>query len=137
MQIKLINPKALYDGAPVGLSQAVVDLGSGLVFVSGQVDWDLEHRVSSDSVSGQLAAALEKLKIALHESGAGVETLLQMRLFIRGELEDHMASIVPVLKGFLGDSRPALTGVGVASLASKATLVEVEAIARTRGSATA
>jgi 2-iminobutanoate/2-iminopropanoate deaminase len=136
MRMKQINPKALYDGAPVGLSQAVIDLDSGLVFVSGQVDWDVDHQVSSGSVAGQLAGALEKLKIALHESGASVETLLQIRVFIRGELEDHMASIVPVLKGFLGTSRPAVTGIGVASLASKATLVEVEAIARAKRSAT-
>jgi 2-iminobutanoate/2-iminopropanoate deaminase len=48
--------------------KAVVDLESGLVFVSGQVDWDVQHRVSSDSVSGRLASALEKLKIAPHAS---------------------------------------------------------------------
>ena len=128
--MRQINPKALYDGRPVGLSQAVVDLESGLIFVSGQVDWDLEHRVSSDSISGQFAGALEKLKVVLHESGASVDTLLQLRVFIRGELEEHLASIVPVLTDFLGTSRPAITAVGVASLASKATLVEVEAIAR-------
>jgi 2-iminobutanoate/2-iminopropanoate deaminase len=130
MRMKLINPQALYDGSPVGLSQAVVDLGSGLVFVSGQVDWDVQHQVSSDSVAGQLASALEKLKIALHASGASVDTLLQLRVYVRGELEEHMESIVPVMVGFLGNARPAITGVGVASLASKATLVEVEAIAR-------
>jgi 2-iminobutanoate/2-iminopropanoate deaminase len=130
VRMRQINPKALYDGAPVGLSQAVVDLESGLVFVSGQVDWDLEHQVSSDSVSGQFAGALGKLKIALHESGASVDTLLQLRVFIRGELEEHLASIVPILTNFLGTSRPAITAIGVASLASKATLVEVEAIAR-------
>ena len=37
MDIKRINPAALYDGAPFGLSQATVDPRSGLVFVSGQV----------------------------------------------------------------------------------------------------
>jgi 2-iminobutanoate/2-iminopropanoate deaminase len=132
MRVKQINPKGLYDGTPVGLSQAVVDLESGLVFVSGQVDWDLEHRVSNDSVGGQLAGALEKLKLVLQESGASVDTLLQIRLFVRGEFEEHMASMAPVLKGFLGNSRPAITAVGVASLASKATLVEVEAIARVK-----
>ncbi len=112
------------------MSQAVVDLGSGLVFISGQVDWNHQHQVSSDSVSDQLARALEKLKIALHASGASVETLLQVRVYVRGELEEHMESIVPILASFLGNSRPAVTGIGVASLASKATLVEVEAIAR-------
>ena len=112
------------------MSQAVVDLGSGLVFISGQVDWNHQHQVSSDSVSDQLARALEKLKIALHASGASVETLLQVRVYVRGELEEHMESIVPILASFLGNSRPAVTRIGVASLASKATLVEVEAIAR-------
>jgi 2-iminobutanoate/2-iminopropanoate deaminase len=130
MQKKLINPEALYDGTPVGMSQAVVDLESGLVFVSGQVDWDDQHQVSSDSVSDQLARALEKLKIALHASGASVNTLLQIRVYVRGELEEHMESIAPIMASFLGNSRPAVTGIGVASLASKATLVEVEAIAR-------
>jgi 2-iminobutanoate/2-iminopropanoate deaminase len=125
-----INPKELYDGTPVGLSQAVVDLKSGLVFVSGQVDWNLQHQVCHDSIPGQFAGALEKLKIALSESGASVDGLLQLRVFIRGELEEHLASIVPVLASFLGTSRPAITAIGVASLASKATLVEVEAIAR-------
>jgi 2-iminobutanoate/2-iminopropanoate deaminase len=130
MQKKLVNPETSYDGAGVGMSQAVVDLGSGLVFISGQVDWNHQHQVSSDSVSDQLARALEKLKIALHASGASVETLLQVRVYVRGELEEHMESIVPILASFLGSSRPAVTGIGVASLASKATLVEVEAIAR-------
>jgi len=38
MAKKLINPQQLYDGSAVGLSQAVVDTDTGLVFVSGQVD---------------------------------------------------------------------------------------------------
>jgi 2-iminobutanoate/2-iminopropanoate deaminase len=41
-----------------------------------------------------------------------------------------MESLVPILTKFLGSSRTAVTGIGVASLASKATLVEVEAVAR-------
>lgn len=130
MRKKLVNPETLYDATPLGMSQAVVDSDGGLVFVSGQVDWDDQHQVSGDSVPGQLARALENLKITLEASGASVDTLLHVRVYVRGELEDHMESAAPILAGFLGDSRPALTGIGVASLASKATLVEVEAIAR-------
>jgi enamine deaminase RidA (YjgF/YER057c/UK114 family) len=40
-----------------------------------------------------------------------------------------MATVGPILSAFLGDSRPAVTGIGVASLASPSTLVEVEAVA--------
>lgn len=112
------------------MSQGVIDTESGLIFISGQVDWDARHRVSSDTVSGQLKSALEKLEIALRAAGASVETLLHVRVYVRGELEDHMESIAPIAAEFFGSSRPALTGIGVASLASRATLVEVEAIAR-------
>ncbi len=86
--------------------------------------------MSSNTVTGQLERALENLKIVLRESGASVDTLLQVRIYIRGEIEDHLESIAPILSAFLGNSGPAVTAVGVASLASKATLVEVEVIAR-------
>ena len=130
MAKKLVNPDRLYDGSPFGMSQAVIDTDSSLVFVSGQVDWNHEYRVSHDTVSGQFESALDKLRIALTAAGATIESLLHLRLYIRGELEDHMESLAPILATFLGSSRPAVTGIGVASLASKATLVEVEAIAK-------
>ncbi len=130
MSKKLVNPKTLYDATSFGMSQAVIDSESSLVFISGQVDWDKQQQVSSNTVTGQLERALENLKIVLRESGASVDTLLQVRIYIRGEIEDHLESIAPILSAFLGNSGPAVTAVGVASLASKATLVEVEVIAR-------
>jgi 2-iminobutanoate/2-iminopropanoate deaminase len=83
-----------------------------------------------DSVAGQCEAALENLRTALAAAGASVAGLLHVRLYVRGELEDHMETLAPILARFLAGSRPAVTGIGVASLASRATLVEVEAIAR-------
>lgn len=130
MTRRLINPTSLYDGAPIGLSQGVLDARTGLLFISGQVDWNLDHQVSHDTVAGQFEAALGKLGEVLREAGAGVEHLLQLRIFVRGELEDHMPALAPPLAAFLGGSRVAITGVGVASLASRATLVEVEAVAQ-------
>ena len=130
MQKITINPSTLYDGSPIGLSQAVIDPNTGLVFVSGQVDWNLQHEVSSDSISVQFRSALSKLESALEAAGASIETILHMRVFVRGELEDHMGELAPIMSDFLKNSRPAITGVGVASLATKVTLVEVEAIAR-------
>ena len=46
MAKKLVNPEQLYDGTPFGMSQAVLDTESSLVFVSGQVDWDRQYQVS-------------------------------------------------------------------------------------------
>jgi 2-iminobutanoate/2-iminopropanoate deaminase len=127
-----VNPETLYDATPIGMSQAVIDSESSLLFISGQVDWDKQRQVSSDSVSGQLGRALENLKTVLQEGGADVDTLLQVRLYMRGELEDHIEAVTPILAAFLKGSGAALTAIGVASLTSKATLVEVEAIARVK-----
>jgi enamine deaminase RidA (YjgF/YER057c/UK114 family) len=134
MTKKLVNPDQLYDGSHLGMSQAVIDNASSLVFVSGQVAWDLDRQVSDSTVSGQFEAAMNNLHTALAASGASIDSVLHLRIYVRGEVEDHMESLAPVMNKHLGKSRPAVTGVGVASLASKGTLVEVEAIARVRES---
>jgi 2-iminobutanoate/2-iminopropanoate deaminase len=130
MRTKLINPANLYDGAPVGMSQAKVDLESGLVFVSGQVDWDRDSHVRHATLEGQAEGALEHLATVLTEAGSSLDDVLQLRVYVRGELADGMSQLVPVLARRFGAVRPALTGIGVASLASRDTLIEIEALAR-------
>jgi 2-iminobutanoate/2-iminopropanoate deaminase len=132
MTKRLVNPASLYDGSPLGLSHATIDEESSLLFISGQVAWDLQHLVSDNSVAGQFSLALENLRSVLAEADSSVDDLLHMRIYIRGELEDHMEALGPILSSFLGNSRTAITGIGVSSLASRATLVEVEAVARLR-----
>ena len=130
MNKKLINPPELFDGSPFGMSQAVCDLDSKLVFISGQVDWNREYQTSENSVEGQMQKALNNLQIALDAANSSVDNLLQVRIYIRGEFGDYLNTVAPILSGFLGESRPAVTGIGVASLASPETLVEIEAIAK-------
>jgi 2-iminobutanoate/2-iminopropanoate deaminase len=131
----LINPPQIYDGSAVGMSQAVVAPAGKLIFVSGQVAWDTRQSVTADTVEGQLEHALANLATVLKAAGASVGDLLQVRVYVRGELATHMEALAPVMAAFLGSSRPALTGIGVASLASPETLVEVEAIAAVGASA--
>jgi enamine deaminase RidA (YjgF/YER057c/UK114 family) len=111
------------------MSQAKVDLDSRLVVVSGQVDWDIESRVRHATLEGQAAGAIEHLRTVLDEAGSSLKNVLQLRVYVRGELADGMAQLVPVLARHFGAVRPALTGIGVASLASRDTLIEIEAVA--------
>jgi len=126
---KLINPKELYDAKAFGMSQAVLYTKENLVFVSGQVDWGLDYKTTESTFEGQMKKALANLKIVLEAANSSVELLLSIRIYIRGELGERMEAAVPLLANFLGESRPAVTGIGVASLASPETLVEIEAIA--------
>lgn len=132
MSRNLVNPATLYDGAPVGMSQARVDPESGFVFVSGQVDWDVDSRVRHATLEGQAEGVMEHLITVLNEAGSSLEDVLQLRVYVRGELADGMSQLVPVFARHFGRSRPALTGVGVASLASRDTLIEIEALAKLR-----
>ncbi|GAA6617648.1 RidA family protein [Scytonema sp. NUACC26] len=129
MRKQLINLPQRYDGKPHGLSHAVVDTASGVVYISGQVDWDANHQVSSHTVEGQLKNVLTNLTVVLDAAGSSVENLLNLRIYVRGELGEFMGTIAPILGQFLAESRPALTGIGVASLASPEILVEIEATA--------
>jgi 2-iminobutanoate/2-iminopropanoate deaminase len=129
--IQRINPSSLYDGSSVGMSQGSVD-PSGLVFLSGQVAWDEQARVVGSTYAEQARKALANLELALDAAGSDLRHLLHVRIYVRGELAEHLAEIVPILAERLGASRPALTGIGVASLATPDTLLEIEAVARVR-----
>lgn len=130
MTIKTINPTSLYDGSSFGMSQATIDETTGLIFVSGQVDWNINYEVTDQSIAGQTENAIKNLQTVLDEVSSSIANVLQLRVYICGELAEHMAQVVPILMKYLGATRPALTGIGVASLASPDTLIEIEAVAK-------
>jgi 2-iminobutanoate/2-iminopropanoate deaminase len=129
MRKQLIDPPQLHDGRPFGMSQAAIDTTSATVYISGQIDWDVNNQVSCHTVAGQLSKALANLTTVLEASGSSVESLLSLRVYIRGEFGEFTQEIAPILAQFLGESRSSLTGIGVASLVTPEVLVEIEATA--------
>ena len=129
MSKKLLNPKELYDGSAFGISQAVIETETGLLYISGQVDWNQQYETTEKSVEGQTRKALHNLKIVLENAGSSVGQLLYVRVYVRGKFGEYMNTIAPIFSEFVGESRPAITGIGVASLASPEILVEIEAVA--------
>jgi 2-iminobutanoate/2-iminopropanoate deaminase len=130
MTIRQLNPQDVYDPSAYGMSQATVDERSGLVFVSGQVAWDVHGQVQGRGYGEQTTLALRNLSTVLAAAGCSVRDVLSVRVYLRGEVAEHLPECGPALAGFFGAARPALTGVGVASLVTPDTLVEIEAIAR-------
>lgn len=130
MTVRQLNPRDVYDPGALGMSQGIADPRSGLVFLSGQVAWDVSSKVVGETVAEQTTHALKNLSAVLAEAGCSVADVLSVRVYVRGELADHMHACVPLLASFFGATRPALTGIGVASLATPDTLIEIEAVAR-------
>ena len=129
--IARINPPSLYDGSHFGMSQGSVD-PSGLVFLSGQVAWDERSRVVGATHAEQARKAFDNLDIALEAAGSDMNHVLHVRIYVRGEVAEHLEALAPILAQRLGAARPALTGIGVASLATPDTLLELEVVARVR-----
>ncbi|HKO49506.1 MAG TPA: RidA family protein [Polyangiaceae bacterium] len=130
MKTQRLNPDQLYDPAAFGMSQATIDPHSGLVFVSGQVAWDVNGRVQGRGYGEQTSIALANLSTVLAAAGCAVSDVLSVRVYVRGEIAEHLPECGPLLAAFFGAVRPALTGIGVASLATPDTLIEIEAVAR-------
>lgn len=126
-----LNPPNLYDGSAFGMSQASVDT-SGLVFISGQVAWDEQARTVGDTHAAQAQKALDNLQLALAAAGSDWDHVLALRLYVRGEVSEHLEALAPILAARLGAHRPSLTGIGVASLAARDLLIEIEAVARVK-----
>ncbi len=132
MTITRINPPALFDGTAYGMSQGTVDESSGFIFLSGQVAWDEESQVRGQGYREQAELAVKNVLTALEAAGADPSQVLHVRVYMRGELADHLPEVAPVLADTFGPHRPAVTGIGVASLATPDTLVEIEVVARRR-----
>ncbi len=130
MPVQLLNPPQLFDPVVFGASQGVVDPVSGFVFISGQVAWDAQGQVRGQGYGEQTAVALENLAVVLAAAGCTAADVLMVRVYVRGEVAEHLPACGPALGAFFGATRPALTGIGVASLATPDTLIEIEAVAR-------
>ena len=128
--IRRINPPRLFDGSPYGMSQGTVDAHTRLVFLSGQVSWDETSQVRGSTYAEQTDMALRNLEIALEAAGSNRDGVLHLRIYLRGECGEHMSEVAPRLRSFFSNVRPAVTGIGVASLATPDTLVELEAVAK-------
>jgi len=84
---------------------------------------DMPRSVPFTYVAEELSDALSE-RLAPIFAGAQL-TATQFSLF-----SNHLEECVPALRSFFGTTRPAPTGIGVASLATPDTLVEIEAVAR-------
>ena len=80
MTKRLVNPASLYDGSPIGLSHGTIDEERALLFISGQVAWDIQQLVSDNTVAGQFRLALANLKTVLVEADSSVDDLLHMHV---------------------------------------------------------
>lgn len=128
MTLEHIQPEGVFDSRRL-FTQVVTATPGRLVFVSGQVGWDVTGKVVSNEFEPQLAQAFANLSAALDAAGAGPEHVTKITSFIVDHDESKLESFRAQVTQLFGDPLPASTLLGVERLALDDLLFEIEAIA--------
>jgi enamine deaminase RidA (YjgF/YER057c/UK114 family) len=127
--IEKMNPPGLPDAGPLGYSQVVMAPAGRLVFVSGQVAVSADGAPVPPGVPAQLAIVLRNLSRALEAAGARPANVVSLRIYVVDLDPAQIPEMMAPVAAMFGGQAPALTGIGVAALASPEFKIEIEAVA--------
>jgi enamine deaminase RidA (YjgF/YER057c/UK114 family) len=102
-----------------------------MLFIAGQVGWDVQGHFPSDDFVEQTRQALQNILAILHAAGAQPEHLVRLTWYVRDKRE-YLAALPAVggaYRDVLGRHFPAMTLVEVSSLVEDRARVEIEATA--------
>jgi len=130
MSSKTINPTAL--GSPRGYSNGILVDGRGkLLFIAGQIAWNEDQQIVSDSFVEQFDRALANVISVLTEAGGNPTNITRLGIYVTNKAE-YRASTKEVGQHYrkhMGKHYPAMILLEVKGLLDDAAKVEIEAIA--------
>src|SRR5215510_3544486 len=126
---KFINPPTL--ATPRGYTHAVTATSGKMIFIAGQVAWDVKGEiVGKGDLRAQATQAYTNLKAALAAAGAATADVVKMNTYVVSFKSADLPVIREVRSQFFSqENLPASTLVGVQALAMDGLLIEIEAIA--------
>jgi enamine deaminase RidA (YjgF/YER057c/UK114 family) len=129
MTTTFVNPRDVH--TPVGpySHTAVVQGGSELVFISGQVGMRADGTIPS-SFGEQVEITFQNLEACLAAHGLGVDAVVKLGVFVVPGQDWEL--LRAARERHFGAHRPTSTSVFVPQLATPRFLVEIEAIAAKR-----
>ena len=120
--------KLISSGSPfedeMGYSRAVVE--GDWVFVSGTTGFNYENMTIADDVVNQTEQCFKNIKAVLEEAGSGLDKIVRVTYIL--PIASDFNSILPVLKKYLGDVKPAAT-VFSAALIDEKMKIEIQVTA--------
>jgi enamine deaminase RidA (YjgF/YER057c/UK114 family) len=132
MTTTFLNPRDVH--APLGpySHTAVVQGGTELVFISGQVGLRPDGSVPP-SFADEVELTFLNLRTCLAAHGLGFDAVVKLGVFVVAGQEFHV--VRAARERHFGAHRPTSTSLYVAQLASPKFLIEIEAIAAKQSSA--
>lgn len=115
---------------PSGYANGISARGR-MVFVAGQIGWDEEQVIQSESMAAQVGQTLKNSLAVLAEAGAGPGHIVRMTWYITSRA-DYLAEIKEIGKlwrELMGHNYPAMAVVEVSALIESSAKVEIETTA--------
>ncbi len=102
-----------------------------LLFVAGQIGWDVEMNITSDSLTEQFRQALTNVLDVVKEAGGGPENIGRLTIYVTDKHEylRETRSIGEAYRSVFGKTYMAMALVEVAALLHDRAKVEIEATA--------
>lgn len=115
---------------PKGYANGVSAEGR-LVFIAGQIGWDVSGKLVSNELAGQLDQVLRNTLAVLNEAGGRAEHIARMTWFItsRQEYLDQVGELGRVYRENMGKHYPAMAVVEVSALMEPGAKIEIESTA--------
>ena len=115
---------------PRGYANAVLAEGR-MLFIAGQIGWDVQGRFASDDFVAQARQALSNVLTVLEAAGGRPQHLVRMTWYVtdRREYQRHAKELGAAYRELLGAVYPAMTAVEVSALIEEQARVEIECTA--------
>ena len=131
MKIEPIEPAGW--PRPKGYSDGILATNaSRMLFVSGQIAWDEQHRLmGAGDLAAQFAQALRNVVAVVRAAGGWPDHIVRMTVYVKDKRQylARTAEIGAAWRAILGKHYPAMALVQVADLLEEGALVEIEATA--------
>jgi enamine deaminase RidA (YjgF/YER057c/UK114 family) len=125
-----INPESL--GSPSGYSNGLlVDGGGKLLFIAGQIAWDVNQKIISADFVAQFDQALANVIAVLNAAGGQPDNIARLVIYVTDKIEyrKRTREVGERYRKHMGKHFPAMVLVQVAGLLDDAAKVEIEGIA--------
>ena len=91
MPVNLSNPATMPSPVPPDLyAQVAVATGTRTVTIAGQVGWNADGELVSDTLRGQLVQAFRNVKAGLESVGGSLDDLVRVTIYAAGWTPDLM-----------------------------------------------
>ena len=113
-----------------GYANGVIARGRTL-WLGGQIGWDENQVIVSESFIGQMEQALKNIAAILEAAGGAPEHLVRLTWYVTDKRDyiAHQREIGAAYRRIIGRHFPAMTMVVVSGLVEDAAVVEIEATA--------